>query len=220
MLLTGFGTLDDSAASAASFIVHEGQASTFNGIFADGGTGALSLVKQGTATLTITGASTYTGSTTISAGTLLVDNTSGQGTGSGTVTVAAGAALGGKGTVGDVNAMGDIRPGDDAVSSTTSASSLSSGTLFLDIASATSFDSVVDATTLRTSPSTRRHNVGSNVSTTNSGNAFKILSVPGTLASALVGSFTNLPTSGSTLTVGGQQFQINYAGGAATATSC
>jgi fibronectin-binding autotransporter adhesin len=211
--LNGFGILDDGAATAGSFIVHEGTATAFKGTLVDGGAGSLSLVKDGAATLTLTGANTYTGTTTINAGTLLVDNATGRGTGVGTVTVAAGAALGGTGTVGNVIALGDIRPGDAAPGTlTTGALSLGGGSLFLDLASSASFDSVVDSadgTAVQLNGTTLSLNIGA----VETGNTFKILSVPGTLASALVGSFTNLPTSGSTLTVGGQQFQINYAGG-------
>jgi autotransporter-associated beta strand protein len=211
--LVGAGKLDNGAATAASFTVHEGAASSFFGTIVDGGAGALSLVKDGSATLTLTGANTYSGTTTIDAGTLLVDNTSGLGTGTGTVTVAAGATLGGKGSVGNVIAQGDIRPGDGPPGTLiTGALSLGSGTLFLDLASATSFDSVVDSadgTSVQLDGTTLNLNIG----TIETRDAFKIVSVPGTLASALVGTFTNLPTSGSTMTVGGRQFQINYAGG-------
>jgi len=61
--------------------------------------GAGSLGKTDTGTLTLSGASTYTGGTTVSAGTLLVNNTTGSGTGTGSVTVASGAILGGTGTI-------------------------------------------------------------------------------------------------------------------------
>ena len=57
-------------------------------IGADGG-----LTKQGTGTLTLSGASTYTGATTIEAGTLQVNNTSGSATGTGNVTIKSGARL-------------------------------------------------------------------------------------------------------------------------------
>ncbi|RYD61989.1 MAG: hypothetical protein EOP83_15755, partial [Verrucomicrobiaceae bacterium] len=44
----------------------------FAGVLLDGGTGTLSLVKNGSGTLTLTGANTYTGSTTVQAGVLSV----------------------------------------------------------------------------------------------------------------------------------------------------
>lgn len=71
----------------------------------------LSLVKSGSALLTLAGASTYTGTTTISAGTLAVTNTTGSATGTGSVTVETGGTLAGSGTItGSVNVAGTISP--------------------------------------------------------------------------------------------------------------
>ena len=72
--------------------------------------GAGSLVKDNTATLTLSNANTYTGATTVSAGTLLVN---GAHTGGGLITVSAGAALGGTGTMGNVTVddLGVLAPG-------------------------------------------------------------------------------------------------------------
>ncbi|WP_422096591.1 autotransporter-associated beta strand repeat-containing protein [Variovorax sp.] len=66
--------------------------------------GAGSIVKQGTATLTLGGASTYTGGTTVTAGTLSINNASGSATGTGAVQVQTGATLMGSGAIaGPVN---------------------------------------------------------------------------------------------------------------------
>lgn len=60
---------------------------------------ATSLVKSGTGTWAVTGASLFSGGTQVEAGRLLVTNSSGSATGLGPVTVAAGAVLGGSGRI-------------------------------------------------------------------------------------------------------------------------
>ncbi|MBI5691738.1 MAG: autotransporter-associated beta strand repeat-containing protein [Verrucomicrobia bacterium] len=66
-----------------------------------------SLVKQGTGTMTLSGANTYTGTTTVSAGTLAITSSSGLGSGDGTAgtgtTVASGATLQVSGSVNVLN---------------------------------------------------------------------------------------------------------------------
>ncbi len=83
-----------------------------------------SLVKTGSATLTLSGANTYAQGTTVSDGTLLVSNASGSGTGTGTLTVQTGATVGGVGTVGGVATVqsgGVLAPGASAGTLTFSA---------------------------------------------------------------------------------------------------
>jgi autotransporter-associated beta strand protein len=75
------------------------------------------ITKDGTNSLTLTGANTYEGSTTVSLGTLLVNNTSGSGTSTNSVTVAGGATLGGNGAVGGpvtVSLGGNVGAGSSA----------------------------------------------------------------------------------------------------------
>ena len=77
--------------------------------------GAGGFIKDGSGTLTLTGANTYVNSTFVDGGTLLVNNTSGSGTGPNPVEVSgSGSTLGGTGTIGGnvllVNA--NIAPGN------------------------------------------------------------------------------------------------------------
>lgn len=70
------------------------------------------LTKLGSGTLELTGENLHTGLTTVSAGTLLVNNTSGNGL-AGSVTVASGATLGGAGTIlGSTTINGTVAAGN------------------------------------------------------------------------------------------------------------
>ena len=65
--------VENANASPASLTINHTTDNTFTGVFQDGaGGGAFSLIKSGSATLSLTGNSTYTGTTTINGGTLNV----------------------------------------------------------------------------------------------------------------------------------------------------
>jgi fibronectin-binding autotransporter adhesin len=75
-------------------------------------TGPLSLVKAGTAKLTLSGDNTFTGTTTINAGALELANTAGSALGTGAVTLNAGGTLAGSGSAtGVVSGVGTVSPG-------------------------------------------------------------------------------------------------------------
>lgn len=77
--LSGSGTITNGAVIERWFFVNTMGSDTFSGNFANGGTGALGLIKQGIGTLTLTGANTYTGATTVENGLLNVQNGSALG---------------------------------------------------------------------------------------------------------------------------------------------
>lgn len=88
-----------------------------NGSFAGAIINNVSLVKTGSGTQLLSGASSTSGATTVNAGTLLVNNTSGSGTGSGTVTANSGGTLAGSGSIGGAVAIQSgafLAPGDHA----------------------------------------------------------------------------------------------------------
>lgn len=84
---------------------------TFSGVFTSG---SGRLTKNGTGTLTLSGANLHTGGTLINAGRLQATNTTGSATGTGLVTVQTAGTLGGTGTLGgqvQVKSGGVLAPG-------------------------------------------------------------------------------------------------------------
>jgi len=71
--LAGSGIVRNNSGTAATLTTGGNDTSTnFSGVIQDGGAGALSLVKEGTGTLTLSGSNSYTGTTTISGGELQI----------------------------------------------------------------------------------------------------------------------------------------------------
>lgn len=137
--LNGAGTVTNGGAAAAALSVgSDNTNSAFTGSIQNG-TGAVSLTKIGTGTLSLGGTNTYSGTTTVNSGALLVNGSIAS-----AVTVNAGGTLGGNGSISnDVS----IRPGGTFVTTVANASSYSkltvggtatlAGNLFVDAASAT-----------------------------------------------------------------------------------
>ncbi|WP_249779398.1 autotransporter outer membrane beta-barrel domain-containing protein [Bradyrhizobium sediminis] len=103
---TGTVALGDRALTVGS----NNLSTTFAGVIGASITGG-SLIKQGTGTLTLSGANTYSGPTLVNGGTLAVDGS----IGASFVTVNTGGTLAGSGTVGDTTvAGGTLAPGGGA----------------------------------------------------------------------------------------------------------
>jgi autotransporter-associated beta strand protein len=82
------GTVNDNTATASTLSVGSNNASTtYGGLIANGAAGALSLIKNGVGTLTLTNTlNSYSGGTTINSGTLAVASDTALGTGPVTIT--------------------------------------------------------------------------------------------------------------------------------------
>jgi autotransporter-associated beta strand protein len=167
-----------------------------------------SVIQMGSGTTILTGADTYTGATTVSAGKLFVDGSIISST-----SVAASATVGGTGTIAaPVAVTGALAAGDTTVASTGSLTvgNLSFGSggtldvLMNGTTAGTGYDQVNVNGTVDLTEATLALTAGF---TANPGDQFTIINNDGT--DAVTGTFTN----GSTVTVGGQTFSINYAGG-------
>ncbi len=112
-----------------TFTVGDASNTTFSGVLSDAGAYG-SLVKQGTGSLTLSGANTYTGPTTINAGAIIAANSSALGSGAAGNTVASGAALQLQGgitlTEGSFSVTGTGVGGTGAISNLSGTNSLNS----------------------------------------------------------------------------------------------
>ena len=173
-------------------------------------TGAGGLTKVGSDTLAITANDNYSGGTTVSAGSLLVNGSLNT---SGTVSITGSGILGGTGTVGNVTNSATVNPGVPGTPGALTVAgnlTLGPGSLVLDLTNTSTFDSVLANGSTNITGTSLSLNIGTGV--INSGDTFTILDVP-SASPVVTGMFVNLPTSGSTFTVGSQTFSINYAGG-------
>lgn len=189
---------------------NNGSARTYSGTLS----GAGSLTKIGTGTFTLASAQSYTGGTSVNAGTLLVNNASGEGTGSGAVTVNSTGVLGGTGFITGavtVNAGATLAPGSPVESLATGPLTLATGSTY-----------AVEINSSGT-PAADVTNAGGNISLAGSlvvsdiasvpvalplGTKFTILSYAGTRS----GTFAGLAES-ATIAVGVNTFRIRYADG-------
>ncbi|MFK7852182.1 MAG: autotransporter-associated beta strand repeat-containing protein, partial [Akkermansiaceae bacterium] len=106
----GFGKITRTSGSGTvNLTVDQDIDTEFSGVIEDGTSSSISLIKDGSGTLTLSGANTYSGTTTVIGG-ALINNGSITPT---TMTVGAGATLGGSGTVGgDTTISGNLSPGN------------------------------------------------------------------------------------------------------------
>src|SRR6266496_1476300 len=199
---------------------------TFSGLIQDGGIGGGtggSLTKTGNSELSLTEANTYTGGTTLEAGTLLVKNETDSATGSGAVRVNAG-TLGGTGKIAGAVTIGTgigigafLSPGNSA----TEPGTLTIDNNTLTFNSASTYKCALDRTTVTASQVTakgvRINSVAQFVfgdffttGTLTTGTVLTVIN--NTAASAIVGTFSNLP-NGSTFASNGNNFQVSYRGG-------
>jgi len=104
---SNYGLITAGAAGARVLTVNQTANTTFGGVI-ENGLGTVSLVKSGSGSLTLAGASTYTGATTVSAGTLRVDGS----IAASSMTTVNGGTLSGSGTVGPLTLQGGtVSPG-------------------------------------------------------------------------------------------------------------
>ncbi|HEY1685024.1 MAG TPA: autotransporter-associated beta strand repeat-containing protein [Tepidisphaeraceae bacterium] len=93
--LNGSGTIDNTSATAASLTTGSlNDSPIFSGVIQNSGSGALSIVKNGTGLLTLTNPSTYSGGTTINSGEIKATTSGALGTGTITVNSNFGLQLG------------------------------------------------------------------------------------------------------------------------------
>jgi autotransporter-associated beta strand protein len=180
-----------------------------------------SLTKSGTGTFTLTGTNTYTEGTTVLSGILSVNNPTGSGTGTGPVQVNAG-TLGGTGTIAGAVTIGTgsgagafletsagvVKPSSLSIQGALIFKADSTYTYNLNTKRAKADKVIANGVTIENGA--QFSFVASGKKTLTPGKKFIVIS--NTAATALAGTFTNLP-DGGTITVGSNTFQISYEGG-------
>ncbi len=191
---------------------------TFRGRIGVGGeTGAITKVGRGT--LTLASGTTYTGGTIVEAGRLLANNQEGSATGTGAVQVNGG-TLGGIGSVAGAVTIGTgtlsraiLAPGVNGIGLLTLQNSLTikAGNRYawdVDFRRASADEVIANGITIE---------AGASVAITPRGHdslpvGTVLTAISNTAATPINGTFANLPNE-STITVGGNTFQVSYSGG-------
>ncbi|ACB76811.1 beta strand repeat-containing protein [Opitutus terrae] len=134
--LAGSGVIDNASTTATTLTFGDTGSTTFSGLIQDSGTGNLSLVKQGSGKITLTGANTYAGTTSLASGIIAIQHNTALGSGAATISSGANLEVAGGLTV--TNAIALNGPGtlanDGAIQSTAGNNTLS-GNLTLQSAS-------------------------------------------------------------------------------------
>jgi len=194
-----------------------GIVSSFGGSIVDGiGEPSGNLVVNGSGTVELTGNNTYSGTTTVEDGTLVI----GGSNGSSAITVDNGGAIGGTGTAGSVTVEsgGTFAPGDPSTI-TVASLTLESGSTFDEEIGGTSpgtgAASGYDQTVVESGGTISLNGATLDVSLVNgftpsTGETFTIIS--NETGNAVSGTFNGL-AEGATLALGGDLFEISYAGG-------
>lgn len=227
-----FLTVGKSGATSGGLIVGDASSTSFAGVIRDGaaGAGSTAFTKQGSGTLTLTGANTYTGSTSvIGGGTLIISNTTGSGTGTSNVAVnGSGTTLGGTGTISGAVTLGNatadavLNPGPKGTNATSgSVGTLTTGALTLTGANTVHIDAFGTAAnqwdklgvssggvTLGTT-STLELSIASSLSFT-AGTTYTLIDKGA--AGAISGTFSGI-VEGGTYTFNGYDFMASYVGG-------
>ena len=181
-----------------------------------------SIMKLGTGTLTLSGASTYTGGTSITGGTLMVANTTGSATGTGAVMVKTGTLAGsgiisGAVTVGTGSGAGAFLAPAAGTTIQTRLTTQSALTLNSDATYTYSFkaDSKHARTDMVIANGATINGATLALNATTQGRMKRglVLNViSNTSANPITGTFNNL-ADGAIITVGSNIFQANYEGG-------
>jgi Ca2+-binding RTX toxin-like protein len=174
-------------------------------------TGHGSVIQNGDGALTLAGANTYSGGTTVAGGILNVTGSIANSA----VTVEDGGTLGGTGTTGAVTVQsgGVIAPGASAGMLSTGSLSLDSGATFaLQIGgtnAGTEYDQIDVTGTVSLGGATLDRSLVNSFAST-AGNTYRIIDNDG--LDAVIGTFSGL-AEGAAFAIGGNTFQISYAGG-------
>ena len=207
--LTGTGNGDVNSYYTNTLTIVQNGNSTFPGTLEN--LGSLSLNKEGSGTLTLSGTMSYTGATTVEQGSLIVDQPLSS---TNTLTVDPGATFNGSGSVGTAYIYGTISPGVGAPGILNTLGDLDlygTSTYVVDLAGANVPGSDYSELNVDGAINLNGATLQINLSySPNPGDTYIIIGNNG--VGYANGAFAGLP-QGSYITADGQVFQINYYGG-------